>query len=98
MNPPPPADDLDAALYRGSEKLDTALADRFAFVLETPCWKSLVDADRDAVISSSDGPVPAEVAVEIRDLVAKAEARIAEVQGRHGAALVDYVRTVVGLL
>lgn len=98
MNPPPPADDLDAALYRGSEKLDTALADRFAFVVETPCWKSLRDADRDAVISSTDGPVPAEVAVEIRGLVAEAQARVAEVQGRLGAGLVDYVRTVVGLL
>lgn len=98
MNPPPPADDLDAALYRGSEKLDTALADRFAFVLETPSWGSLADADRDSVISSTDAPVPPEVAAEVRALVAEADTRRADVEARYGAGLVDYVRTAVGLL
>lgn len=98
MNPPPPADDLDAALYRGSEKLDTALADRFAFVLETPSWASLVDEDRDAVISSSDAPVSPVVAAEVRALVASADARRADVEARYGNGLVDYVRTAMGLL
>ena len=44
MNPCGPADGED--FYEGSESLDQALADRFAFIIEVPDWDGLVDADR----------------------------------------------------
>ncbi len=38
MNPPA-RDDEESAGYAGSEPLDRALADRFAFIVEIPDWE-----------------------------------------------------------
>src|SRR5207249_3762906 len=38
MNPPPDEDNGDEIFYRGSEPIDPALADRFAFIIEMPSW------------------------------------------------------------
>ncbi len=40
------ADQGGADVYEGSQALDQALADRFAFVVEVPDWADLSDADR----------------------------------------------------
>jgi MoxR-like ATPase len=44
MNPPATNDDDNG--YLGSEPLDTALADRFAFVIEMPGWGALNEAEQ----------------------------------------------------
>jgi MoxR-like ATPase len=53
MNPPPNPDDLDAdqELYLGAEPLDPALADRFAYLIATPAWQDLTNAQKGAILS-----------------------------------------------
>jgi MoxR-like ATPase len=50
MNPPPHDDHENG--YLGSEPLDTALADRFAFVVDMPRWTSLSEMEQMAVIQA----------------------------------------------
>ena len=52
MNPPSTEDDDNG--YLGSEPLDTALADRFAFVVEMPSWNALNEAEQLEIISAED--------------------------------------------
>lgn len=42
--------DSDAENYSGSQALDPALADRFAFILDVPDWLALNEADQEAVV------------------------------------------------
>src|SRR5215469_17604308 len=51
MNPPRNDEDLNEA-YVGSEPLDAALADRFAFVAEVPGWEQLSEDEQGLVILS----------------------------------------------
>lgn len=51
MNPPISEDSEDDAGYFGSEPLDTALADRFGFIVEVPSWQQLSQSARFAVLS-----------------------------------------------
>ena len=76
MNPPPCPDDLDVdqEFYLGAEPLDPALADRFAFLIATPAWQDLTDAQKGAILSDQFSgehkfPVPPdELVSEIRQL------------------------------
>src|SRR5215469_7801023 len=54
MNPPRSEEDLEAA-YVGSEPLDAALADRFAFVVEVPAWGDFSEEEQARVIRTRDG-------------------------------------------
>lgn len=98
MNPPPPADDLDAGLYRGSEPLDAALADRFAFVVEVPSWDALSEDDRRSIVSAKAEPVTPETAEELKRLVARTRSATQEVESALGEGLREYVCAIVGLL
>ena len=51
MNPPSNDEDVNQA-YLGSEPLDAALADRFAFVVEVPSWEQLSEEEQGLVIRS----------------------------------------------
>lgn len=50
MNPPLPDAEYDEVAYLGAEPLDTALADRFGFIVEVPSWDGLTQEDRMAVL------------------------------------------------
>lgn len=59
MNPPPrPDGPEDAATYAGAEPLDVALADRFAFVLESPGFDDLPPADQQLLLERGSEPAP----------------------------------------
>lgn len=96
MNPPAAEDD-DAG-YLGSEALDTALADRFAFVAAMPDWESLTEAEQLAVIKADSRPVDTDAASRLAGAVATTRAAIPAVQSAVSEALSCYVRTVVALL
>jgi MoxR-like ATPase len=103
MNPPAPQDgDANGAagpLYLGSEALDPALADRFAFVLRVPSWRDLCGADRLALVS---GRRPADARPlaqgELARLVRHATRAAAEVEKNKGEPIADYVVRLVDLL
>lgn len=57
MNPPANDDDLDGDPgYLGSEPLDPALADRFAFVVPVPTWADLSPAERTQLLEADSAP------------------------------------------
>ena len=57
MNPPLGEIDDDQG-YRGSEPLDQALADRFAFVVEMPAWDHFNEQQQEQIILCGDDGIP----------------------------------------
>ena len=97
MNPPGRDDDEQDA-YRGSEPLDPALADRFAYVVDMPGWEHLSEADRIAVITAREFPVSADAAAALLRDVARAHGLRGVVAETMGGGVADYVRILVDLL
>jgi MoxR-like ATPase len=57
MNPPPTDGAVDG--WIGSEPLDAALADRFAFIVRMPAWSEFSIDDRRGVIAAGEAPLNA---------------------------------------
>ena len=95
MNPPVTEDfnDNDDG-YAGSEPLDPALADRFNFVVEVPCWRDFADTDRERVIRSRIEPVSAVQCVRLRENIDRIVADLVVVEEALGDAVAEYVRIV----
>lgn len=99
MNPPATEDSPDSDdKYLGSEPLDPALADRFAFVVEMPAWRELAEPEQLAIIRAADGPVPAEAADLLAAKLAQIRASLPSVRAALSEGLAIYVRTLVALL
>jgi MoxR-like ATPase len=96
MNPPS-TDDSDNG-YLGSEPLDAALADRFAYVLVMPAWSSLNESDQLAVIQAQDQPISAEAGRSLMELIERARASLPLVEQALSAGVAAYVRTLCALL
>ena len=96
MNPPVAEDDETG--YIGSEPLDTALADRFAFIVEMPGWKSLSEAEQTAVILADPGEWDRSAAAGLTSLLGTARASAAVLQSTIGESVAVYVRTLMALL
>ncbi len=90
MNPPVLEGDESALAYLGAEPLDTALADRFGFVVEVPSWKSLTDNERRRVLEEQFAPAQA-FPVDLGQLISNVSRRMeAEKRARH-PELDDYL-------
>jgi MoxR-like ATPase len=100
MNPPDvDNDDFDGNGYLGSEPLDSALADRFAFVVEMPDWGEMKPEQQEQIIACrEDDQVSAAAATRLRGLVDSGRASIPSLAGRFQQCLVAYVRVVMALL
>ena len=96
MNPPATSDDDNG--YLGSEPLDTALADRFAFVIEMPGWGALNEAEQLAIIRATDLAPTAEDSKALTDVLLRAQATLALVDEHTAAGVALYVRTLTALL
>ena len=94
----PPVSEEDESGYVGSEPLDAALADRFAFVVSMPGWELYDEEEQFAVIRGDDGTVGAEPADRLRRCVAAASAALPLVSSSMGEPVGVYVRTVIALL
>lgn len=95
MNPPPdPNTHPDEALYGGAVALDTALADRFPWVVEVPT--ELSEPERFELL---EGPEPTpEGASALREAVSAARALRGLVLEIHGAGVARYVNTAAHAL
>jgi len=69
MNPPA-SDDGDSS-YAGSEPLDRALADRFAFVLDIPDWQRLGQEAQERLILTADMPLDSTAAARLAAALGK---------------------------
>ena len=94
----PPVSEEDESGYVGSEPLDPALADRFAFVVVMPGWELYDEEEQVAVIRGDDGTVGAEAADRLRRCIASAKAALPAVGNALGEQIAVYVRTVLALL
>ena len=97
MNPPRNDEDINEA-YLGSEPLDAALADRFAFVLEVPGWEQFTEEDQELVIRSQGAD--AQIGCDSRFAEEIANGRKARSLFETDCAdgLVIYVRLLIALL
>lgn len=94
----PPVSEEEDSGYVGSEPLDPALADRFAFVVTMPGWELYDEEEQIAVIRGDDGTVGAEAADRLRRCVALARSALPAVEKAIGAPVAVYIRTVIALL
>jgi MoxR-like ATPase len=97
MNTPHSEDELEAA-YVGSEPLDAALADRFAFVVEVPSWDKFTEEEQALVIRSRGDAAPIELNVGFVALIDRGRKLLQQLDSEYAGALVVYVRLICGLL
>jgi len=88
--------------YLGTECLDAALADRFAFVITAPGWEQLSRADREALVASSvSGGGRTEQTtgqLDLPEMVSAAKERLCAVREQHADLVTRYVVLLVDLL
>lgn len=97
MNPPSPEADVSEVAYLGAEPLDTALADRFGFIIEVPSWKRLSDAEKRAILSDQfTGNHPFPVAID--KLIEGARARLEAAKQMPHPEIEDYLILLSGEL
>lgn len=96
MNPPVSEDDDDS--YIGSEPLDPALTDRFAFVVNMPPWERYNEAEQLAIILAEDCTVTPDSAARFRRAIASTKAALPLIRDSIGDALAVYIRCLVALL
>ncbi len=97
----PPVSDFGDGLetdYLGSQPLDTALADRFAFIIVTPDWDDLVEEERRAVVTGSGQPIDPAAARQLRQLVEAGRGLVDAVTDEMLVRLAHYVQLVNDLL
>ncbi len=97
MNPPGSRDGQDDE-YVGSEPLDLALADRFAFVVEVPAWASLSPADKQSVLLESDAPITDETRELVTNRLEAARALLPSVHEESRERVATYVEALLDLL
>ncbi|MCY3853320.1 MAG: AAA family ATPase [Gammaproteobacteria bacterium] len=94
----PPADEGDDSGYIGSEPLDSALADRFIFVVKVPTWKQLGKANQRAIIAGEGEHFQKQSADMLQDCIAKGRTFLSESTNRLGRYIVEYVQALIPLL
>jgi MoxR-like ATPase len=99
MNPPPREDqDATADAYLGCQPLDPALADRFAFVVEVPCWEKFSAEKQMELIRNGGRPESGNAASRLRSLLSTAKVFSGAFLDANAAPLAEYVQTVCALL
>jgi MoxR-like ATPase len=94
----PPASDSADSPYAGSEPLDLALADRFAFLLEVPDWQRLGADAQERLILTADTPLGSADASRLAATVDTGRAVAARLCDSLSQVLARYVRIVCALL
>lgn len=94
----PPSTDADDNGYAGSEPLDAALADRFAFIVQMPDWAQLDEADQRAIVQASNAAVRAEDAQRLAAVLERTRLLLTTVKEIHTERIACYVQTLVSLL
>ena len=97
MNPPSNDEDVNQA-YLGSEPLDAALADRFAFVVEVPSWEQLSEEEQGLVIRSQGTDADIVPDPRLAERIANGRRVSKLLEADHADGLVIYVRLLVALL
>ena len=98
MNPPGFRDDDEEPRYAGSEPLDLALSDRFAFQVRVPDWRQFDEAVQELVIQADRHVPDPQVGGDLLRLLANTTIALPVVQAQWGTSVARYVRLLSGLL
>lgn len=99
MNPPCTEDgDSGDNGYVGSEPLDVALADRFAFVVTMPTWSEFQPEEQLAVIQAVDSPVNPAAANALIAAIERTRLLLEQQPASFVAHAAHYVQTMIALL
>jgi MoxR-like ATPase len=96
MNPPL-AEGADSG-YLGSEPLDRALADRFAFVLQMPAWSEFSRDEQLAVIQADEQAEDPAAGIFLQQLLQRTSALLTVLRSEAGGSIAAYVHTLLPLL
>jgi MoxR-like ATPase len=94
----PPASDGGDSPYAGSELLDRALSDRFAFILEIPDWQRIGQDAQERLILTADAPPGSADVVRLAAAIGAGRAAAARTRESRAQVLARYVRIVCALL
>ena len=94
----PPDRDEDDSGYLGSEPLDTALADRFPFVIDMPAWRTFTKEQQLEVIQSEDQAIDPVHAQRLVQTIARTKALLALTSEALEEGMAAYVQTMFALL
>ena len=94
----PPDRDEDDSGYLGSEPLDTALADRFPFVIDMPAWRTFTKEQQLEVIQSEDQSIDPVHAQRLVQTIARTKALLALTSEALEEGMAAYVQTMFALL
>jgi MoxR-like ATPase len=96
MNPPD-RDEEDSG-YLGSEPLDTALADRFPFVIDMPAWRTFTKEQQLEVIQSGYQSIDPVHAQRLVQAIARTKSLLALTSEALEEGMAAYVQTMFALL
>lgn len=96
MNPPASSSGRDN--YSGSQPLDSALADRYAFVVQMPDWNALGEAAQERILEAAGQPADNTAGKRLKELLDHARPRWSAARQELEPLLVEYVRHVAVVL
>jgi MoxR-like ATPase len=96
MNPPESGE--GDGPYRGSEPLDVALADRFAFIIEMPAWDHYDEQAQEQIIRARDAEIDPIAASRLTGRVRAGQSILPILEIDLAAPLACYVRLLAALL
>jgi len=99
MNPPASIDgEAEGETYLGSEPLDVALADRFAFIIETPRWQDFTEEEKRAVLTEHSTLVDEKTSLLTKNLIKAARAIFGSQSDDFQSSVSDYILTLEPIL
>jgi len=96
MNPPSTEEDDNG--YLGSEALDTALADRFALIVQMPLWDQLTSNEQISVIQLKEEAINPEKAKDLVEVIKRAQFHLSVTSDNFALSIASYVQTLTSLL
>ena len=92
------SDQGEADIYEGSQALDQALADRFAFIVQVPDWVDLNDEDQRRVADPRGEGLLSDDGGKLKEHIARVQALFDQLLDRFPSAIQEYAVIVASLL
>lgn len=96
MNPPSVIEDTEG--YRGSEPLDKALADRYAFIVEVPDWFDIDHLSQTQILEKAEKEISGRAISKLRTVLEEARKLWPSISAQTEPFLIEYVRYLAVLL
>ncbi|MGI9190480.1 MAG: AAA family ATPase [Chitinophagaceae bacterium] len=98
MNPLSSINGANDESYTGSQALDSALADRFAFIIDVPDWTALSESDQEAVVWPAGEGVLSDDGGKLKSFIAKGRELFLRYIHQPDETVIVYSRLVTSFL